>query len=327
MGKSVRTIIMKLTKWLKRQAIYLALAMVRVEKTAFSQKTNELNSTVGQERRHSQGTLMDSLQHGEVTQEVMNLRWRTYKILKATEGLKTEIIGYDENNMPITQTKKTDKKKGLSKVKIDSVDKYTLNMVVDNSPIFTSSNDAMGNENISVFDEVKLNYNDMGEIISATHGDITGDQYFATHKPELPIKITRDITPKFELETYTKKLHVRNIDKKNRLLEFYVSKYPDEYDRRTRLFISDIKKTIENPRSSTILEIKDVSFITYKTIGEDDFKEYQYKILSFDKIIDFNGHYVVKFIAEVIIDGKDILDEYKIEELDEKYNNKVKKKQ
>lgn len=318
---------MSLTKWLKRQAMYLALAMVRVEKDSFKQKNNGVESVIGHEMRHTQGTLADSLKQGVVTQEVMNLRWRTYKILKAAEGVRAEIIGYDEHNMPITKIIKTDKKIGLNKIKIDNFDKFELEMVVDNTPIFTGGNDIMDNDNIILLDDIKINYDDNGEALSATHGDITGEEYFATNKPISPIKIVREIIPKFEIETYTKKLHVRKINDRKKLLEFYVSKYPDEYDRRSRLFISDVKKAIDNPRSSSILEIKEVGFITYKTRGEDDFKEYQYNIISFDKIIEFNGCYVIKFVAEVIVNGKDILDEFRVTELDDKYNNKQKKKQ
>jgi hypothetical protein len=67
--------------------------------------------------------------------------------------------------------------------------------------------------------------------------------------------------------------------------------------------------------------------MTYKTLGVEDFLEYEYKIKSFDKIITFNGHYVIKFIGEVVIDGNNILEEHRVNELDVKYEKKEKKKQ
>src|ERR1035437_5380178 len=287
MGKHIKFIIMSLNKWMKRKMAMLSLAMAGVEKNALGQNKEQMDTPVNQERRHTQGTLADSLKQGIITEEVMNLRWRTYKILQATEGVTAEIVGYDENNMPITRVRKTDKKRGLDKIKTDSIDKYSLDMVVDNTPIVSGGNDMMDNINLDILDKATLNYDDNGEIVSATHGEIQGEEYYATTKSELPIKIHREGLPKFELETYTKKLHVRNIGKTERLLEFYVSMYPDEYNRRSRLFISDIKKAIENPRTSTLLDIIKVGFITYKTMGADDFLEYQYDIKSFDKIIEF----------------------------------------
>ena len=198
-------------------------------------------------------------------------------------------------------------------------------MVIDNSEIVIGENEAMDNDYISLLDDVILNYDDEGNIISATHGEIKASDYYTTHKTEKPIKIIRDELSNFEIETFTKKLNVRKINKTKRLLEFYVSKYPDEYNRTSRLFISNVKKAIENPTQNTMLNIKGVEFVTYKSLGVSDFLEFKYEIESFDKIIEFNGFYVIKFIANVVIDGEDITEIHRVEELDKKYNEKAKK--
>lgn len=318
---------MNVSQWIRRRIAILSLAMAGVEKGLLGQKGENLSEDINQEQRHTQGTLADSLKQGQITQEVRNLRWRTYKVLKATDNINAEIKGYDDKGQPIYTIRKTDKKKGLDKIKLDVFDKFMLEMVVDNSPIVTSGNDAMDNDNIELLSEAIINHNDKGEVTSATHGTISGEQYFATNKSEIPVKIVRENTPKFEIETYTKRLNIRTISKTERLLEFYVSIYPDEYNRRSRFFISDLKKAIENPRTSDMLDIYGVEFVTYKTLGSDDFLEYQYAIKSFDKIVEFNGYYVIKFIAEVVVNGKDILENHREVELDIKYDNKEKKKQ
>ena len=61
----------KLSKWLKNQTAALSLAMAGVEKNALGQNGGSLEQPVSQERRHTQGTLADSLKQGEVTQEVI----------------------------------------------------------------------------------------------------------------------------------------------------------------------------------------------------------------------------------------------------------------
>lgn len=317
---------MGIGKWIKRRMAILSLAMAGVEKNALGQNNNGLEASINQERRHTEGTLADSLKQGKITQEVMDLRWRTYKLLKASEGLSTEITQYGKDGVPVTVTRKVDRKKGLSKVKLDTYDSYPLVMVVDNTPIVSSGNDVLENENIIIHDAT-INYNDKGEIVSATHGEIAGEEYFATTKADLPINITRENPTKFDIEAYTKRLNVRKIDETKYLLEFYVSKYPDEYDRRSRLFISDVKKAIGEPKTSSMFEIKDIGFVTYKTLGVEDFLTYQYIVDKFDKIIDFNGYYVIKFICDVVIDGIDILEAHRMTELDNKYENKEKKKQ
>jgi hypothetical protein len=315
----------KIKKWFNSKVAMLSLAMSNVEKNMLGQTNEPLSSDVTQVQRHTQGQLADSLVHGEVTQEVMDLRWRTYKIIRETEGVKSDIVGYDKDGMPIVKTRKINKKLGLNKVNLEPSDNYPLEMVLDNSEISLGGNQAMDNDNISVFDEVVKNYNDNGDLVSITHGKIDGVEYFASNKSEVPLKIIRTSPPKFKLESYTKKLNVRKIDEEKRLLEFFVSKYVDEYNRTSRLFLSDLKKAINEPDKSTILDFQKVNFISYKTMGVDDFLEFEYEILSYDKIVEFNGFYVVKFIAKVIKNGDDILDTYRMKDLDKKYEQKSKK--
>ena len=153
--------------------------------------------------------------------------------------------------------------------------------------------------------------NEKGEVESATHGEVKAEEYFAKLKGEHPIKINRSALPKFELERFTKKMCVRVINENERLLEFYVSMYPDEFNRTTRLFISDVKKAITNPRQADFLEFNGVEFITYKTIGVDDFLHYSYTNVKLDKIVEYNGHYVIKFKADVLVNAHNIFDQYK----------------
>lgn len=314
----------KVKNWFNRRMTMLSLAMSNVEKNALGQQSETLSSDVNQVQRHTQGQLADSLKQGEITAEVMDLRWRTYKILKETEGVTSEITGYDEDGMPIVKTKKVNKKLGLKKVKLDPSDDYKLEMVVDNSEIVLGGNQAMDNESLSILDEVLQNTNENGDLVT-THAIIDSVDYYATNKSERPIKINRSSLPNFLLENFTIKLNVRTITKTEKLLEFYVSKYPDEYNRTSRLFISEVKKILNGQNSSSMLEFDSVNFISYKTLGVDDYLEYEFDNISFDKIVEFNGFYVIKFNSNVKINGNDILDTYRMVELDKKYEQKVKK--
>ena len=315
---------MSVIEWFKRKAAVVSLALSNVEKGALTQTGEGLSSDVTHNQRVSQGQVADSLINGEVTQEVLNLKWRTYKILKATEGLTAEIVGYDEDGMPIVKTQKRNNKKGLKKVKLDTVDDYVLEMVIDNSEIVLSGSEAMDNEHISLLDEVMLSDGEVGQ--TATHGSIDYDEYFITSKTERPVKIGRETLPNFYIENFAKKLNVRKIGKNKRLLEFYVSKYVNEDNRTSRLFISNVKKVMNNGvEKQTFTELKDVEFVTYKSLGVEDYLEFKYDIESFDKIIEFNGFYVIKFVAKVTTNGKYIFEEHRVAELDKKYEQKVKK--
>jgi hypothetical protein len=316
---------MKLTNWINRKLAILSLAMGNVEKNAFSLTEEAFVTNTTQQQRHTQGTVADDLKQGIITEEVKNLRWRTYKVLQETQGLTAEIVGYDEDGMPIVKTKRVNNTVGLKKIKLEPSDTYPIEMVVDNSEIIISSHEAIDNKHIELLDNPEIIYNDNGEAISATHGEINSTEYFAMNKTEKPIIIERDELVKFNIETYTKKLHIRKINDSKRLLEFYVSMYPDEFNRTTRLFISDIKKAIENPNQSNMLSMKTVDFVSYKTIGVNDFLEFKYNNIEFDKITSYNGHYVIKFIADVELDGVSIFESHRMDTLDKKYENKEKK--
>jgi hypothetical protein len=329
----IKKIMGKVKNWVNKKAAIISLALANVEKNAFSQTGESLSNDVNQERRHTQGQLADSLVHGEITQEVINLRWRTYKILKESDGHISEVIGYDDNNMPIVKTRKRDKKFGLEKIKLDSTDPYPLEMIVENDEITMGVKETINNGFIDSKETPKLTTDTFvdtntlkeSEEKIAIHGNIDSNEFFASHKTQKPIIITRMFFPKFSIENFTKKLNIRTIDKDNKLLEFYVSMYPNEYDKTSKFFLNEVKKAIKNPASANMLEIKEVGFVTYKTIGADDFLEYKYEIIKFDKIVEFNGYYVIKFLATVMIDGEDILEKHRVTELDEKYKNKTKK--
>ena len=310
--------------WIKRQITRFIILTSNLEKNALGQKGESLETDVNKHQRLTQGQLADSLINGEVTQEVLNLKWRTYKILKATEGVKSTIVGYDENDMPIVKTTKKNPKLGLKKVKVDDYDDYKLEMVLDNTEIALNTTDVMGNEELSILDSVLENYDDDGNLISVSHATIGATEHMATQKGDRPIKIERIDYPNFLIENYTKKLNVRKINKKEKMLEFYVSSYPDEYNKTTNLLLSAIKKVI-NGKHSTFLDFEAVEFLTFKTIGSEDFLLYRYENIKFDKIVEFNGFYVIKFKADVVINGKDILEKHKVGELDKKYEQKTKK--
>ena len=314
---------MGLVNWIKNKMAVFALATSSVEKDVLSQDAGKEVGSTAQIQRHRQGTLADALVRGELTQEVKDLRWRMYKVVDEAEKYKTNVIGYDEDGFPITETQTINKNNGLSKIKVDTYDDYKLELVVNNDSI------TLG---IYLDEIVELNATDIVKDTdssgnpTATIGQIKGDLLHSSNKSERTIKCVRDFRSKFEIEGYTKKMNVRTISETEKLLEFYVSKYPNEDDRKSNLFLSEIKKAINNPRACDFLDIISVSFTSNNTIGVKDMLEFEYKISKFDKLIEFDGYYVVKFKADVIKNGESLVEKFREPELDEKYKNKERKK-
>jgi len=317
---------MNIKKWVKRQISAISLATASVEKDMLNQTAVELNNTSGNFQRHNQGTLMDALTRGEITQDVIDLRWRTFRVLGASDDLNTKRVGVNELGDDIYEVYKTNDKTYFKNVKLDPSDDYPIELVVDNKNITIGGLDVMHGDSLKNHDTSEEFFNEFKTIESKTIGVISNDDYHSSIKNINPIIITRDLKPKFEIEKYAKKMNVRTISDSEKLLEFYVSVYPDIYDRKSRLLISEIEKAIINPRVSTLLEINSVGFLSYRTLGANDFHFYEYKISGFDKIIKYDGHYIIKFKSEVTINGEYLLEKYRSETLDERYKNKEAKK-
>lgn len=309
----------KLKKWVNQKTAIISIALSNVEKNALSQTNEGLGTDVNQSTSINQGKISDSLINGEITQEVMDLRWRMYKVMEATDNVKANLKGYTKDGEPIYEMSK--KSLNIKKPNLDPFDSYSIEMIVDNEDVVKSVS-----EGIDTRVEETNSYiiSSLDDIIS--RGSISGHDYFTQEKNDKPIKLTRIVTPNFYLEQYTKTLKIRKIDKTKRLLEFYVSCYPDEYNRTSRLVISTIKKEIENKSIyNSFLDINTTSFVSYKTQGVNDNYLFEYDNMVYDKIVTHNGYFIVKFIADLKTDGEYIMEKHRQSILDEKYVNKEKK--
>lgn len=298
------------------------IALSNVERNTLKQSGGSLSDDANQEQQINQNQFILDLMQGRVTQEVKNLRWRMYKILDYLQG-KDFTVKKDKDGNAKYEAKDKVYKQKLKKIRIDDNDSYELELVIDNTSAETMGYTNMLDDNI--LSDVDNTKESLGVIESNPIGSVTLNEYTSHIKKESKIKINRSIAPKFRLERYLKKLNIRDIDGNTKLLEFYVNKYPDEYDRINKMFIMDIKKTIENPRTSTIIDIDSVSFTTYKDTGIADSRYFEFSIDSYDKIIEFDGNYVIKFKGEPITWGESIIEQFRQTELDAKYDTVERK--
>lgn len=330
-----------MSSWIKRQITNIAIAMTNVEKNALGQESVDLGINSEKHQRLNQNSVLDALIRGEITEEVEKLRWRIYKTLEASKNMSSKLIGYDEDGYPIVETSSYDDSYKLSKVKTDNTDNYPLVMVVDNTNISsgvieslnlnielsegiqTESENIIDDETLNIDDDINNSSNiDLSDVgLIKTIGELKNNQ----RKLNLPINVFRELRPKFEIERYTQKLHVKKIEDSLYLLEFYIPKYPAQFDKNNHFFISETKRLINEKRYSTLIDIKSISFLTNNTIGAPDFLEYEYNIKSFKKVVEFNEYYVVKFVSETVVNGRNIIEQYRNVDLDTKYEKKDKR--
>ena len=314
----------KISTWLNRQIGSLMLATAKVEQNALSQEGQSLGTEASKFQRHSQGTLADDLVNGVITQEVKDLRWRMYKVLEASAKVSAKVVGdLDSGEYEIETYISEGTDVILNKVKLDSTDDYKLEMVVDGEAIRKGREEAL-NANAINTGLAEEEFIDEDGNTRKTLGVISNEDN-EYHDIEYPIKVDREDIPKFYIEKYTKKLNVRVIDETHRLVEFYISKYPSEYNRNTYLLVSELKRAMVNPRSTNILYIDNIGFVSYKTIGVNDFRVFEYKVIEFDKVVEFDGYFVIKFKCEVTTNGEYLLEKYREVDLDNKYEKKERK--
>ena len=129
----------KIKDWVKNKTAIVSIALSNVEKNAFSQTNEGLSADANQVQTINQGKISDSLINGEITQEVMDLRWRMYKVMEATDSVKANIKGYTKDGQPIYEMSK--KNLNIKKPNLDPFDSYSIEMIVDNGDVFKRGGD------------------------------------------------------------------------------------------------------------------------------------------------------------------------------------------
>jgi len=253
-----------------------------------------------------QGRLSNDLMQGEVTQQVKEMRWRMYKVLANTKLKSAKITGYDENGHPIVNVNTKKLTDDLVNLDIDKTlnDTHSVKMYIYNEE------SAVGYSNLDLDDDK----------VTFTKGEIDAGKGLI-----YKLNIVREYFPKFEIEKYTDFLVVRENDEKNVVLEFYIGKYADIYDKKTKFLIKEIEKIKSNPRTVNMLEFNTVSFITNNDKGVPDLLEYMYDVKGFHSISEYKSNYVIRMSADTIINGKNVIEAFIDHDLDEKYANKAAK--
>jgi len=311
-------------KWIKKKLRMfmstLMVALYNTEQTTLSNKGGYIGEDVNHSKTMEEQDLLQDLIQGRITLEVKNLRWRMYKVLEASaNALATRTMNEKgEEGFKVTYI---DRSQELRKIKTDD-DTYTIEMVIDNRLKPKGIHQTLDTDAIKSTDKVTNEMKVENEEESVVLGEITADEYFSHIKGNTKVKLERDFLPKFEIEKYTNKVIVKTVDNEHKLLEFYISKYSNEYDRKSNVLIKQIQKIDKNPRVSTLIDFDTVSFSTYNDLGVANNLYYKFIDIRYINTTEFDGYYVLKFNANVSVDGKSQVEEFRMEELDRKYEMK-----
>lgn len=226
-----------------------------------------------------------ALLKGEVTQEVQELRYRTYLVDKESKGYEyytpTLAIKKDAQD---TKFMKYDDSDGLEIITIQPND--------------------------SIVETVGEGFEQVGGRGKRT---------------EYRIKIKRNFVPRYKIEEYITRLDVKKLDDKHVILDLYVSKYPNDKDFKSKGFVREVEKIRDEKIKSDILDYEEISFFTHHAYKMNDMVKFVFKNIWFKEVVEFDGHYIVRFKASIKQDVIDFTKIYYSKTMDEKYKNKEKK--
>lgn len=278
--------------------IDLLSASKNTEDAIFTQEgsNNASNgTTVSQDVKQGTHALSRALLKGELTEDVKQLRYRTYKVDRESKKYK-----YYAPTLALKKKHGKDNK-FISYDKSDGLDVITI----------------QNNQEISegILDGVE-------QIENGGRGK----------EPKYIIEIERNFRPRFKIEEFLKKVVVKRFDDTHAILDFYFSKYPDTFfnnsnDKafRSKAFIHEIKNIKDGNVKSDILDMEKMRFVTYHAYKVDDMFEFVFRNLWFKEVTEFDGDYILRFKASIEHDGIDLTKSYYNKEMDDKYKNKEKK--
>ena len=258
---------------------YIFWGLKSADKIAFGTKEDSSNAGTVLEQQNEQNSVYKDLLKGEVTQEVKELRHEMY--FSERKSHKYKYIG----NGVVTKKNEIFDYPG----KIDKTDGFPLQIL-------------------------QPNIEDTGTLSE----NLSEADYRIKNKKEFTIDIERDFIPRFRLEEFTNKLVVKRINENAVMLDFYTPIYKSQFNTIHKLFLKELENIYMGDVRSDVIDFKKVEFISFRAFGTDDLKKYTYNNIEFDNILIFDGHYVIKFTADIVNDGEDLINEFYCKEEEEK---------
>lgn len=280
----------KIVKFLKFLWIGFILGMKKTEDETLHQNGMDLDNGSTINQQVADHSVAKALLRGELTQEVIELRYRTYAVAR-------EASHYNYFSPTLA------KKKGVNDFKFIKI-----------------ANDE--NREIITVQENKVEV----ETVTDSLLRIGDDFKFTDKQKEYNIHIKRDNQPRYRIEDFTKKVVVKKGDDEyTAIIDVYVSKYPDDKTVTSKPFIRELERIIDTGVRSDIFEFKSLQFETYKAYRLDDMINFEFGDPQLSKIFEFDGDYVISFVMNIIDGGTDMAEQFYDEKMAKKYENKEPK--
>lgn len=240
------------------------------------------NGSSIEQQKEVQSVYKDMLK-GEITQEVIELRHEMYFAERASKKYK-----YTGNGRAI-------KMNDIIKYNgdLETSDGLEISIVQENKEDVGSLLDY---EIYNIGNEVALGEKSQGDLSKSKQKKFT-------------INIKRDFLAKFNIEQYTEKIVIKQLNDDESIIDIYVNQYMKQFNNIHKLFLKQIEQIYTGDIRNDIIEFNSLSFITNNAYGAEDLLEYEFNNIQFENIIRFNEFYVLRFLGKNVKYGNDLLND------------------
>jgi hypothetical protein len=240
------------------------------------------NGSSIEQQKEVQSVYKDMLK-GEITQEVIELRHEMYFAERASKKYK-----YTGNGRAV-------KMNDIIKYNgdLETSDGLDISIVQENKEDVGSLLDY---EIYNIGNEVALGEKSQGDLSKSKQKKFT-------------INIKRDFLAKFNIEQYTEKIVIKQLNDDESIIDIYVNQYMKQFNNIHKLFLKQIEQIYTGDIRNDIIEFNSLSFITNNAYGAEDLLEYEFNNIQFENIIRFNEFYVLRFLGKNVKYGNDLLND------------------
>ena len=296
----------KLKSFFNKLKIGLALGMKTADEELIHTNSAADDVSSGIHQQVTDKRVAKHLLKGEVTQEVEELRYRTYLVDR--------------------ESKDFDFYSPVKAVRKDKIDNRKFN--IENSDcleiITIQENKHIGDDVYDTLEKIDIN-----KVETDNNGEVEYNLGKLKKDHNYTIKLGRNdwTTPRYRLEEYTKKLvcFYTNEEKTTARLDFYVTKYPNDKEYKSKGFVREIEKVKDNGMRTDIFDFDKVSFLTSHAYKIHDGVSFKFRNVTFKDIVEYDGDYVVRFNADIVDGGTDFFDKFYNVKMAKNYEEKAEK--
>lgn len=245
------------------------------------------------------GGVMNDLLENKITDEVVELRDKNYRIYKEA----------------------------------DKFDASTIQMSIDeNGDVTFSTNGRLKKKNSSFFSKHVPVYNTEGYLIRTIQ-----DNKIIERQNEIPLGIydydvtlsikRKDFIPRFNIEKIVTKIVVREKEDGNRtIVDLYLPTIPSQFGKIDAIVISNISTMWkEGIKKSDLTDFDEIEWYSDKAWNSEDLCLFKYNKLRLDEINIFDGNFVLSFDCDIICDGESVVKKYETKKVDNEYKTNAPK--